>query len=238
MTATEGETTAAEAALRWACREILTSPVRARHWLRAQPRRAEQQVPLMQIVRAEAHVRVGQGDQARQAAAAVLRIPGIEAGALLAGSAVLADTACWNGDRDAVELCLDYQRAAEAFTDYDRAWCAQALHAVAVYQQHSCAEGRQLLRVAYRTARQHGSDRLVAACAAALFGMGARCGRRSDPEQSQWAPVPGGLLCPAGSPRLDYLTSRLRRHPGTHSCRPAPPTIPHPLPDIIDKAPS
>jgi hypothetical protein len=178
---------------------------------------------VLHTLRAEAYLRDGQGDAALDEAMSAVSVPGDDEELLLAAVAVLADTSCWTIEPSAVPVCDDYQQLAMAYGDRDRAWCARALHATAVYHEKDCEQGRWELDQVARHCREQGAGAILAMVEEAQTTMASGCrpgGYALD--RVAWAPVPGGQLWPAAaSPSRHYLTSRLRRRAGRHTCRPA-----------------
>jgi hypothetical protein len=175
---------------------------------------------VLHTLRAEAYLRGGRGDAALDEALRAVSVPSDDGQPLLAAVAVLADTSCWTVEPSAVPACDDYQQLAIAHGDRDRAWCAQALHAVAVYHDSDCEQGRRELDQVAQHCREHGAGAILSMVedARATMALGCRPGGYAL-DQVAWVPVPGGQLCPtAASPSRQYLTSRLRRRAGHHTC--------------------
>ncbi|WP_203789594.1 hypothetical protein [Paractinoplanes rishiriensis] len=205
-------------------RAALVNPRMALRWLR----RAERQRPsaVLRTLRAEVYLRLDRGDEAFVASVDAVTLAGPPAhpasADFLAAVAVMADAGCWIGQPQALPTCDDFAKVS-AGSELARSACAQALQAVAVYQWQDCLRGREYLRRAEVFLRDSGHDAVQAMIINGRRMMALGCesgGYRIDP--TAWTPVPGGQLCPAALAWSHYLTSRLRRRPGTHTCHPPP----------------
>ncbi|MCY1144052.1 hypothetical protein OWR29_39165 [Actinoplanes sp. Pm04-4] len=211
---------------------ILADPQHAVAYLNAHAGTLPWPAAVTHTLLAEAHLLDGNPERALGHAVHAASLPGTALAQALPACAVLADLNCWTGQDDAAEVCSMYRDLAGDADDPARLVCAQALHAVAVFQHQACLRGRAALDDLVRAAPA-GSAVLVM-LRHAQTAMADSCRTGTDPAgPSAWTPVPGGYLCPAGQPQPDYLTSRLGRHHATHICRderPGPHTAPREVP--------
>ena len=136
---------------------------------------------------------------------------------LLAAATVLSDAAVVAGAPDAVDSCADLIRLAQEFGDRPRTIIGGFLHAVAVYQQHSCRDAVGMLD------RVTAEPDQAAAFAAAQRTLEHCCARRDQthlPGQQRPLVTAGGLIQPALTPM--FTIDRLLRWPGIHTCTSSP----------------
>ncbi|TDO38942.1 hypothetical protein C8E87_2612 [Paractinoplanes brasiliensis] len=136
---------------------------------------------------------------------------------LLAAATVLSDAAVVAGAPDAVDSCADLIRLAQEFGDRPRTIIGGFLHAVAVYQQHSCRDAVGMLdRITAESGR-------AAAFVAAQRTLEDCCARRAQthlPGRRRPLVTAGGLIQPALTPM--FTIDRLLRWPGIHVCTSSP----------------
>ncbi|GID26989.1 hypothetical protein [Paractinoplanes brasiliensis] len=131
---------------------------------------------------------------------------------LLAAATVLGDAAVVAGAPDAVDSCADLIRLAQGFGDQPRTIIGGFLHAVAVYQQHSCRDAAGMLDRIFGLQQS-------AALAAARRTFEDCCARRNQthlPGRQRLLVTAGGLIQPALTPM--FTIDRLLRWPGIHTC--------------------
>lgn len=163
------------------------------------------------------------------AAAGVLLVAGGQRPTVALG--VAADLEVWDGQHDAVPACTSYYQAAVrdfqdaqeihgGAPDERRAVLAGALRAVAVYHREDCDRGRRLLSVLLKRVADDDLDPTAFMLRAGLTAMDDGC--RPYCQQAPVTPVPplpGGILnADLDAPAEDYLASRIRKHPATHTC--------------------
>lgn len=169
---------------------------------------------------AEAYLRAGEGHTAADGAVEALTVVTADPyrHMLLPAMAVMIDISCWVGDPSTVEGCEDYRHAAATSGDEDRVLLADALRAVALYQQRGCDQGRHLLDRVIHRCEQRGNAATLSMLTETRSVMVRACEVGEDRiDMVAWAPVPGGVLCPcARAPWRSYLTSRLGRRRATH----------------------
>ncbi len=126
---------------------------------------------------------------------------------------------CWIGEPSAPAVCDMYGQLADQLGDGAHWFNARALPAVAVYRQASCVLGCEELRQLATDCRGSGGA-VLATLTAAQQVMTDECisaGYRRVP--CEWAPVPGGYLCPVETPWPSDLAGRALRHPRFTDCR-------------------
>ncbi len=171
-------------------------------------------------LRAEAALRLDRPREAMALASTAvnhaMREEPVDPGRLLPAVTVLADAAVVAGAPDAVRSCMDLAGLASKVGDQHRLIVAAGLHAVAVFQQHSCREARHLLDQIGHTCTDGG---IVAAISLACDTVTACCAHRGQPH---WPPptlpviTAGGLVQAALT--APFLPDRLLRWPGVHDC--------------------
>jgi hypothetical protein len=202
------------------CGMILAFPATAERLLN--PRRVPDPV-LLNTLRAETALRLDRPREAatlaRQAVSDAATGDNGYAAQLLPAATVLADAAVLAGAPDAIASCADVLALADRLGDIPRAVIVAGLHAIAVFQQHSCRRARQLLD---QIGARHRDPGTAAALTRAAVTLDDCCARRGQPH---WPPASRPVITAGGrvQPTITepFLTDRLLRWPGCHDCTPA-----------------
>ena len=148
----------------------------------------------------------------------MIKVVATQPAELLPAAIVLADAAVMAGAPDAVKGCADALALANEYGDIQRAAIATGLHAVAVFQQHSCRQARHLLEQNGARFRDPDTTAALARAAATFDGC---CARRGQPH---WPPVSRPVITAGGRTHpgivAPFLSDRLLRWPGCHDCGP------------------